>query len=299
MPKLPLYSSLAIFASVLLYYSIGTVTLSTQLYWSFVLIAIMGIPHGAIDNIIYFQQSSTRPIYFYALYLGSMGLYLALWLLFPVASLVFFLLLSGYHFGQSQFSDLKRGSRPLKFLLYLCWGLSILSGLMVYNLAEIHELFRANADTSDLLVVFQATPQTYLLLGSSVLTLALILYRYIQQEMSSQRFWLELYCFVLIHFCFYALPLLIGFTLYFTLFHSCRVLWDEFVFLRKKMNPFSPYRFFLLLLPFTAISVGGSILLLLFAQWGWLPISGILLSFILISILTLPHSDVMEGFYQA
>ena len=125
---------------------VQNVEISTQLAVSGTFLLLVGIPHGAIDHILFLESRKTSPILFYASYFGLMGAYIALWFIFPFASFVFFLLMSAYHFGQSQFSEIVSIPKFIKQALYTTWGVSILSGLLFYNLDELTALFNGSTD---------------------------------------------------------------------------------------------------------------------------------------------------------
>jgi hypothetical protein len=85
---------------------------------------IIGIPHGATDNHVFHHVLPRgRALPFYAGYLLIAAAYGGLWALAPGASLVLFLLLSVYHFGQSNlFYTAIPEDAGVKKLLYLPWG---------------------------------------------------------------------------------------------------------------------------------------------------------------------------------
>ena len=117
------------------------------------------------------------------------------------------------------------------------------------------------------------------------------------KQISGPLFFKEMLLFGLIHLCFYTLPLLVGFTIYFSTLHSMQVLLEEFDYLKKRMMKLSMADFILLVTPYTLISIVGLAILLVLSHFQIIAISGTLLVFIVISILTLPHSIVMDNFY--
>ena len=108
----------------------------------------------------------------------------------------------------------------------------------------------------------------------------------------------EVVIFILIHASFKLLPLLIGFTLYFATWHSFKVLTEEFAFLKRSSPKFQLGDFIKKLMPFSLLSFFGLGMLFFISQSGFIQVSEILLLFILLSVLTLPHSIVMDGFYS-
>lgn len=275
------------------------IDVSHQTIWAAVFIALLGIPHGAIDHVIYLEDSKSNPFKFYSFYFGLMGVYAVVWIFLPMWSMVAFLGLSAYHFGQSQFTEIAKIPERKKILLYISWGTSILAGLIYYNRAEIAELSVAIPDLAAVNAAFE-NAALYLAITAmtAAITVILLIDSFRKGEITPQRFSMELYTFAFIHFVFYALPLVVGFTLYFVILHSSKVLIEEFTYLRKMRVNFNLKKFVRLLLPYTLVSLVGSGFLMAISMTGAIDISAVLLSFILISVLTLPHSVVMENFYS-
>lgn len=270
-----------------------------QTIWAVVFIALLGIPHGAIDHIIYLEGTQSNPLKFYSFYFGLMGVYTIAWIFLPTWSMAAFLALSAYHFGQSQFTEIIKIPERKKIALYISWGTSILAGLIFYNRSEIAELSAAIPDLAAVNVAFEnAALYGIMTIAGAVVTAVILIDSFRKREITAQRFAMELYTFAFIHFVFYALPLVVGFTLYFVILHSSKVLIEEFTYLRKMRVNFNVKKFVRLLLPYTLVSLVGGGFLMAISMSGAIDISAVLLSFILISVLTLPHSVVMENFYS-
>ena len=81
---------------------------SSSLMIALILILLIGIPHGANDHLLFFNlinkridEKNRKSTLFFALYIGLILLYIGCWYLFPAFSLGLFILISIYHFGQS------------------------------------------------------------------------------------------------------------------------------------------------------------------------------------------------------
>ncbi len=277
---------------------IGPLDIVNQVICSTVLIILFGIPHGAIDHIIFLEENRVKTVHFYLLYIGMMGIYIVGWIMFSVLSLIFFLGLSAFHFGQSQFSDFASIPKFRKIILSFAWGSSILAGLIYYNNEEILFLSKSSPEISPLLVAFDIDYYQVLLPVSTIITLILMSWSAYRKELSREDILKEMYIFGLIHLCFYVLPVLIGFTLYFTILHSIKVLKEEYNYLHSRRTYFSINDFIKLLLPYTLVSIAGALFIFYLSSKEIIGISSFLLVFILISILTLPHSIVMDAFYK-
>lgn len=270
-----------------------------QLLISLGLIAFVGIPHGAIDHVLYLKEAKDKgPARFYAGYLGTLLLYLVLWIFFPRVSLALFLFVSAFHFGQSQLVDKVVGLSIWKNVLSFFWGASILSGLVVYNHSEIVYFSSQEYDLAYLLPVFNLTIHKLILYISSGLVLGSFVLLATVKRIKLDHTAFEIYLLILIHVGFYLLPLLIGFTLYFAILHSGKVLHEEYDYLKSRSDRMTVQRFIRMLVPYSLLSLFGAAIIAVFAYYEILPVSMGLLVLVLISVLTLPHSVVMDIFYS-
>ena len=66
------------------------------------LVLTLGVPHGLFDPWLFhprWHHTLSRTVGFLGLYILPVGLMLAAWVVFPIATLVVFLSISSYHFG--------------------------------------------------------------------------------------------------------------------------------------------------------------------------------------------------------
>lgn len=276
-------------------YAFLDVGIGEQLKWTAAFILILGIPHGAIDHVLLLEKKEMSKTLFYSIYLGLIILNLVMWFLFPLISLLFFLVLSAYHFGQSQFAFVKKSLFSKS--LYFTWGISILSALLYYNHGEIASLSAYTAEfevyTGDQYLSFLKI----LMLGSTALSIALMIFLTWKQSIQLERMAIEFILLGLIHFSFNLLPLLVGFALYFVVLHSLKVMLDEYDYFQSSRKSFSPAKFLALLTPFSLISFAGCIILFVLWSYGFIQVSATFLLLAFLSAITIPHSIVMEVFY--
>ena len=287
-----------LYALFLVYQAFNTITLEQQLVGASFFILSFGIPHGAIDHVLFFKKRSMTKLKFYILYIGLIVLFVLFWWKFPLISFLFFLILSAFHFGESQFVDAKFKLRNFNPLLFLFWGLALLATLMYYNINELASITAYFQDTKDFAVVYKKDLFFYFFVITNITTLTLILYFFIKNQMSKRRLSSELFLIALIHLTFFLFPFIIGFTLYFVVLHSIRVMNQEYLFLKSEDSNFSMIDFFKLLLPYSILSIFFTSILLALSHWGFLKISIPYLSIIIISVITLPHAIVMHIFYN-
>ena len=261
-----------------------------------------GLPHGATDHLIdRFRQEKQGKKFvwsrFLAVYLGAMLLYGLAWWWLPLLSLGLFIAISAYHFGQSQLLYVRgEEDRPFKWLLYLSWGLAVLTAIIGLNPAESGEVLAALLPQAQWQML--ATWWIPLLMVSGGLAMALLTWAVAQGRLSIRAYaleWLHLGLLVLIG---WQANLLVSFAVYFGLWHSVASITAEIRILRQEQPQFDWQTFARAALPFSLISFVGIGLLLGAAYWLGEYLSPYLLFFMAISVLTLPHMVFMQGFYH-
>lgn len=287
-----------IYALFLIYQAFVEISIEYQLVAASILILLFGIPHGAIDHILFFRKRTMSQLQFYSIYLGLIVCFVVLWLWQPLLSFVLFLLLSAYHFGESQLVDIRLLRGRFKPLIYFNWGLALLATLVYYNSSELIEITAFFQDTEDFASVYNEGVLIYFFLFANAVNLGTLIYLYIKDKIALRRFSSELFLIVLIHLTFFLFPFIIGFSLYFVVLHSMLVMHQEYLFFKAENKTFSVFQFIKLLLPYSLLSIVSTTLLLLMSYWGYIKLSIPFLAIIIISVITLPHAIVMTIFYN-
>tara|TARA_B110000503_G_scaffold107870_1_gene161190 strand:- start:1979 stop:2881 length:903 start_codon:yes stop_codon:yes gene_type:complete len=274
------------------------ISIERELAVSSVLILTFGIPHGAIDHVLFFKKNTVSQLRFYGVYLGLTLLFLVGWMVEPLWSFVFFLVLSAFHFGESQLNDLKLKRPIMRPVLFLTWGLTLLLTLIYYNTEELIGYTGFFNDTE----VFQAVYSHALLFEAFIALNALTgvtLFVFIERaSFNWNRLGGELFLLALIHLTFFLFPFIIGFTMYFVVLHSMRVMSHEFEFLKSEDAGFSGRDFLKLLMPYSLLSIFFTVITFWLSWMEVIPVSIPLLALIIISAITLPHAVVMHLFYK-
>jgi beta-carotene 15,15'-dioxygenase len=216
--------------------------------------AFIGIPHGSLDHILPSRYLAVNGIKkFIVKYLLIIFLYGVLWYFIPKISLIIFLLISAYHFGQVHylhFNTIKKSK-----LLYFFNGNLILAIILFSD-------FKSSADI--LIGIIDIKPiesyKYYYLLVSAVVFGILLS---IQEQKIIRATLLDLLPLVL---CLYFTPLLLSFVLYFGFWHSFPMLLEEYKSINKKYNTKSVKFFIKKLLPLSLLSVFGILMLIYVAQ---------------------------------
>jgi Brp/Blh family beta-carotene 15,15'-monooxygenase len=260
-----------------------------------------GLPHGATDHVIErFRQERRGHQFawgrFLGVYMGAMLLYGLAWTLLPLLSLGLFIVISAYHFGQSQLLYLAGGEKsPFKAMLYLSWGLAVLTAII-----GLHP--QASGEVLSVLLPgeqWRALAGWWLpLLGlSASLAMLLLTVAWRQGKLTSRAYALEWLNLGVLLVLSWQCSLLVSFAVYFGLWHSLASISMELRILRQEQPGYGPWDFVRAAWPFSLISFAGIGLLLaggyLLADY----VSPYLLFFMAISVLTLPHMVFMQGFY--
>jgi Brp/Blh family beta-carotene 15,15'-monooxygenase len=274
------------------------ISIERQIAFSSLVILAFGIPHGAIDHVLFFKKNEISQVKFYGVYLGLTLLFLVGWLFQPLWSFVFFLVLSAFHFGESQLNDLRLKKSFLKPLLFLTWGLTLLVSLIYYNAEELSGYTSFFHDTQVFQVVYEHRFLSVAFVALNALTVGMLITFSEWASVNWNRLGGELFLMGLIHLTFFLFPFIIGFTMYFVVLHSIRVMSQEFQFLKNENAISTGLEFVKLLMPYSILSIFFTGVTLWLSHIQVIPLSIPLLALIIISVITLPHAVVMHLFYK-
>ena len=266
---------------------------------------LTGLPHGATDHLVYIQQSKKEGrnlslLHFLKTYLLGILLYALAWTLFPTFSLFLFLLISTYHFGQSQLYHLSMDTnRWIKGGFYILWGTTVLAGIVFFNWGLSIEILQSFVSEESYFQPAAIPPsiRAYLPWILAGVCLLAFLYSWQQGWLSSKRFVFEVCNLLLLMTLFYFSTLLISFAVYFACWHALAAIRIELEELSFSSGYTGLVHFIKEAFPFTAISVVGILLLIFFIGRIDVSISPYMLYFIAISTLTLPHMYYMDKLY--
>lgn len=269
---------------------------SYQLVFAISLIFTVGIAHGSIDNYLLKKKFNFSNFKFYTLYLTPILIYIVMWLLVPKISFCIFLIFSGYHFGESQFSDYQIESK-LKFIFYLSWGSMLMSSLILFNNDELINLSKTY-NSSLFLFIYNSFLIKYVFYISTIISLIILIFLSAFRIITVQDFISESFHFFLILLTFHLFPIIISFTLYFICIHSFRSLNHEYLYLKSQKIIFSLKDFLFILLPHTLIAQFFILFFFTLIALNLINITFSIAALIIISAITIPHVVVMSTFYN-
>lgn len=219
------------------------------------------------------------------------------WYFMPTVSLWIFLIFSAFHFGQTQLNYINYPSKSFSCFVYVIWGLTILTGIIYFNSLYVGKVLGSLKPA----ILFLDSHNSYLIPVAFLIgTFLLLLYAWTKGYLGLDLLILELLTLASLMILFIEASLLIGFTLFFGVWHSFISLKTELVELQRLEKNFSISEYMGKLLPFAIVSLVG-IGLLLFLNYSMFTaprFSSLLLFFIVVSALTFPHVYFRNLFFS-
>ena len=272
---------LALLCIVLLNVSFEFISPTAQLIILGIVIALFGLPHGALDpwiaERIGLNNTSQQKILFNAGYLALAALVVLFWWWFPALSLIIFLCISAWHFSADWKPSLSMPTRLLAGALLLLMPIG-------FHTEAVEMIFQQlSGIEGGKLTVTLTLPAWLLGIAMAILTAAT----------AWKRQWHTSLEFLTLIALAYFTPPLLYFTLYFCLLHSPRHLYGVFSAAPTAVHP----RLMRMMVVYTL----ATLLLLGVLWWLWpnLPINALILKFIFIGLaaVSVPHMVLIAVSY--
>jgi Brp/Blh family beta-carotene 15,15'-monooxygenase len=247
-----------------------------------------GIPHGALDHYVakknaYNNNTTFNLIPFIIRYIILMMLYGIFWWLVPGLSLCFFIFLTAFHFGETDFHFFNFNNKPKAFI----YGLSLTAWLLLSHQIELLKWIHLIIPKTDSIYILTH----YLFKIPSILFL--ILCGFLSFPKKPLRIeWVLLQLVLLLA---NKLGLIGGFAFYFSGWHG----WQAFNDIKKHIG--SEKEFALLwknAIPFTLMALFFLVLVFFVTPSSVWQMYGAPAFIVMISLLTLPHMVVMHPVYK-
>lgn len=277
----------------------NSISIETQIITSTFFIMLVGIPHGSLDHLLLPTQNFKSKLKFYIFYIGLIVLNLLVWSFSHIIGLVLFFLISSYHFGESQLYKFNLKNKLLTHFTYLCWGASVIFSFFFYNIDELVFLSKSYEDTRNLLSIVNLNSFSYLFLTSNIITLILFTVFIYKFKVKANKVISEVFFLFVIHISSFLFPLLICFTLFFIILHSLPSLVNQYNHFKKFNNKFALKDFVYLMVPYSSFSILFLFIISFCSYTNVINYSIPLISIILISVITLPHSFIISKFNKS
>ena len=266
-------------------------------------IFILGVPHGAADLMVAMQNSKAEykpfsKIYFFSNYLGRLFLFAFILLFFPLFGNILFMIFAALHFGETDLKQFKNDTLLGKFFI-ISYGLVILGVILLNHFSEVIPLLQFFDAGTEYLTAFNFINENRysvltFLVGFFFITTFLYFYNS-KTTVHLQGEFLIQFAFLII--ILFQLPMLLGFTFYFVVWHSVLSLKNIIRYLKKGSN-----------LSFTTIakqiglySFMATIGFSLFGMTGFMFASKdtmVVYVFLGLAILTAPHMQIIHDMYN-
>lgn len=264
------------------------------------LMLVLGLPHGATDHGLFLAMEDDVTVlqgkHFYGLYFAVIGVYALIWLLLPYLAFAIFMVMAIYHFGQSNWINLRYRNSVWEKAHYLMWGAGVLLTPILLHSNEAAAI--VGGMTKGTIEGLSESTSLYLIALLTLLNAVMIVVTWRRGEMDGQRAGRELISYGLLVAMFLTNSLLLGFTIYFVFWHSLSSAKDQLYFFQRKLSYDHRRQLFWEI----AVVVFGALLFCLIVWFGPGPeaalqpgiIGGV---FMFISLLTLPHMLLVEQLY--
>lgn len=246
-------------------------------------ILTIGILHGANDLLIInrFTTGAAKHSfgYYFLLYIGVVFLVALMFYLVPAFGLGFFILFSGYHFGEQHWENKALAStHPLLLTLY---GLVVFFLLFTLNYKAVYPVIEA--------ISGYTLSYDYFFWPLVVMSLTVLIW----MLSTKQRIYLfqELFLFSVLALLFYSGELLLSFGYYFVFWHSIPSLRSQVKYLYNTQQSSGFKTYFKKGVPYWILALAGLIFFFTFTNLNAdyiLP-----LFFIFLGAITFPHAVVM------
>lgn len=276
---------------------------SSSLLVALVLIVFIGIPHGANDHLLFFNlvnksvdKKTKKSTLFFASYIGLILLYVCFWYLFPTFSLGLFILMSIYHFGQSNLYVSPIESKFVKLISIFLSGSFVLLTPIFAHIETALPVIQTLAKNADYLVISKELGNK-LAISAGILMLILWVILVISKHINFKNGLFEILNVFLLFGLFYYSPLWIGFAIYFTLWHAIPSIEDQINFFKTTRVNYNLGKYVREIFPFSLIALLGLFLAFQFSGNYISVDQGIALLFVFIAVITLPHMIMMDFLY--
>jgi Brp/Blh family beta-carotene 15,15'-monooxygenase len=276
---------------------------SSSLVIALVLILFIGIPHGANDHLLFFNLINKRidgknnkSALFFAIYIGLILLYAGCWYIFPTFSLGLFILISIYHFGQSNLYISPIESKFVKLISIFLSGSFVLLTPIFAHIETALPVIQSLSKNPDILKISEDLGNK-LAISAGILMIIHWVILMLSKHINFKNGLQEILNVLLLFGLFYYSPLWIGFAIYFTLWHAIPSIEDQINFFKTTRANYNFGKYIREIFPFSVIALLGLFLAFQFSG-NYISVNqGIALLFSFIAVITLPHMIMMDLLY--
>ena len=276
---------------------------NTQFFVFLIGILLLGVPHGAADLLVASQNAASvkqsfSKFKFLAVYISRLFAFSAILWFLPVAGNLLFILFAAYHFGETDLHKFKTNTLTGK-LFVVSYGLLILSVIVLHHFEEVNPLFQMfNAGKTNTALINWIEANRYKIISASgILFFTTTFIYFLRNNNTDAKDKGEfLVHFAIILFILFKLPMLLGFTFYFVVWHSVLSLNNIAKYLQKE-NAYPKKIITRQIVQYSLLAIGG---IGLFGLTGFMFVSNNAMVgylFLGLAVLTAPHMQIMHDMY--
>jgi beta-carotene 15,15'-dioxygenase len=280
------------------------VTVQVQIILFLTGIILLGVPHGAADLLVATQNSegqkkSFSKLFFFLNYLGRLGSFAAVLWFFPLIGNLLFILFAAYHFGETDLYNFRTNTLAGK-LFVISYGLLILGVILLNHFEEVKPLLMEfDAGVNHAAFINWIDQNRYTILSfCGVFFFASTFFYFSTQRSALQVHGDFIAQFALILFILYNLPMVLGFTFYFIVWHSVLSLRNIVRYLRRD----GAFASRLIIKQISIYSLAAMVGVCLFGVTGSMFVNDnamMVYVFLGLAVLTAPHMQIMHDMYKS
>lgn len=265
-------------------------------------IVLLGIPHGAADLLVANKDagSSSRSfsvIKFLVRYIATLTLFAATLWFFPLVGNILFILFAAYHFGETDLHRFSTDTFAGK-LFITSYGLLILGVILLHHFEEVMPMYAMfKAGSTYFSFIQQVNLYRYQVLSVlAVIFFCVTFYYFASSKNNGNEQGQFLIQLTLILFILFNLPILLGFTFYFVVWHSVLSLKNIVSYLRNG-NAIPASVILKQIAFYSMLAFVGTIIFgaagFMFSNSGAI----VVYVFLALAVLTAPHMQIMHSMY--
>jgi Brp/Blh family beta-carotene 15,15'-monooxygenase len=258
-------------------------------FLAYVMVITLGILHGANDLLILSikDKNENKLIKNLIIYLGIIILCVLIYLFSPYIAILFFVLLSSYHFGEEYFGQKINVNLLFNSLYFLGYGMFIFSLIFSQSITEVDIIMNELTGLTFTMIQIKNT-----ILISGVLLFAGSLYLVLTKRNEPKMFLEEIFYLMLLFLVFKTSSLILGFAIYFIFWHSIPSMIHQIEFISGSLSKKNFFFYVKKALIYWVISIVG-LLLLLYQLVPQIELFATVV-FVILFAVTAPHTWVMH-----
>ena len=208
---------------------------SVQYSIAFFFIFTLGILHGSNDLSIVSKIKKVATLKRLGLFLSGYILVVVIaalvFFVAPKVALLFFILFSGYHFGEQHFHNIVKKNSIYRGFLFISYGLVVLFLILALNISEVSLIIQ------DIIgYTFDISVYYYCLLACFIVFALLGVKYYLDQIFDFKTIVYELFLLLVFFIVFSSSNLIWSFAIYFILWHSIPSIVEQLDYLYKEIS---------------------------------------------------------------